>query len=346
MAQDLTPQQILAVLSARNARTQEEYNAILAAAGLGGGNPLEYRESQNFQHMDNTGDSSPVLGAPNRQITQQIGSGGSSTGSNTWDPTTGKYTGLSSGMSENAQMLMALTMLAGGAYGAYAAGGGAGASAGAAGGMSGMDLAADAGMGSINSGGGGLWNASGGVSGMDLAADGGMGSVSGGGSSLGSAGTVAGTSAGSSALTNAGTNAATNAGTKLLTDNAGGIVGSVLGALDSGDKTQTQNRDPWGPAQPYLKGLLGEGADLYNQYKQQPFSQAEQTGYGNVGNVLDYINANAGGLLSGFQANASGANQFQRGNPRKSLIGASYDPSVSPVSWRPGLLSSFGTKKG
>ena len=81
------------------------------------------------------------------------------------------------------------------------------------------------------------------------------------------------------------------------------------------------------------------------QYKQQPFSPAEQTAYGNLGNMYDFINANASGLMSGFNANASGQNQFSRNNPRKGLIGNSYDPATSPVAWAPGLLGSFGTKR-
>lgn len=122
----------------------------------------------------------------------------------------------------------------------------------------------------------------------------------------------------------------------------GGLLGAYLGYKDSKDKTDTQTRDPWAPAQPYLRGLFSEGADLFGQYKQQPFSPSEQTAYGNYGNVLDFINANAPGLMSGFDATAAGKNQFQRGAPRQ-LIGNSYDPMASPVAWRPGLLGSFGT---
>ena len=76
-------------------------------------------------------------------------------------------------------------------------------------------------------------------------------------------------------------------------DVATGLLGAYLGYQDSKDKENTQKTEPWGPAQPYLKGLLGEGAGLFDQYKQQPFSPAEQTAYGNFGNTLDFINANA-----------------------------------------------------
>jgi hypothetical protein len=386
---DLTPQQLQAVLYAsQHARTAEEYNAILQSVNLAGsgisGSPLEYRQSQNWQYGDpnNPENSGQYLGAPNQQITQQI----NGSGSHTWDPQSGKYTGLSSGMSEGAQTLMALTMLAGGAAGAYSAGAGAGAGAGAAGAGAGAGVgagtgtagglvtltpaeiaatntAATAGLGSQVAatmpalGATGAAGAVGAGVGAGTAAGGTGGGVTAG--QAASAGTtglnamrqgeIAGYETNGSVPSSAAVDGGgdwLSAASKLFGNNAGGLLGALGGYLDSKDKQETTNRDPWGPAQPYLKGLLQEGAGLYDQYKQQPFSPSEQNAYGNVGNVLDYMNANAGGLLSGFQANASGANQFSRNNPRRSLIGSSYDPGTSPVAWQPGLLGNFGTRKG
>jgi hypothetical protein len=161
---------------------------------------------------------------------------------------------------------------------------------------------------------------------------------------IGSGGNMAGTGSGSTAGLNSG--GLLGAGANALTggngDVLGGLLGAYLGYQDGKDKEQTSKTEPWGPAQPYLKGLLSEGAGLYDQYKQQPFTQAQQNAYGNYGNVLDFINANAGGLMSGFDANARGANQFQRGKPR-TLLGNSYDAATSPVSWQPSLLGNFGT---
>lgn len=366
MAQDLTPQQIAAVMAARNARTQEEYNAILQAAGLTGA-PLEYRESQTYSQ---DGVDHQIANPLTRQITQQI----NGSASNTWDPVTGKYTGLSSGMSEAMQTLMALTMLAGGAYGAYAAGGGAGAgAAGAAG--------AGAGAGGTGTAGGLVTLTPGEIAATNTAATAGLGgqvagtmpslgAYAGGaaGAAAGGAGSGSGISAGQAA--SAGTTgvnamrqgeiagyetngsmpssaAVDNGGgwlsalSKALGGNAGGLLGGLAGYLDSKDKQQKSDRAPWEPMQPYLLGLANDGSGIYNQLKQQPFSPAQQTAYGNVGGVLDVINQNAGGLLSGFQANASGANQFVRGQ-RRPLIGSSFNPTAQ--QWQPGLLAAFGTK--
>ena len=135
---------------------------------------------------------------------------------------------------------------------------------------------------------------------------------------------------------------------KLLTNGGGwgNIIGGLLGAYagyqGSKDKENTTRTEPWGPAQPYLQGLLQKGAGLYDRFEATPFSDAERAAYGNQGNVLDYINANAPGLMSGFDATAAGRNQFVRGQPR-GLIGNSYDAAMSPVAWRPSLLGDFGT---
>ena len=125
----------------------------------------------------------------------------------------------------------------------------------------------------------------------------------------------------------------------------GGLLGAYLGYKDGKDGKQiTSQAAPWEPAQPYIRGLFEDGAGLYRGYRQEPFSQAEQTAYANQGNVLDFIGGNAPGLMSGFDATASGRNQFSRDNPRRSLIGNSYDAATSPVAWRPGLLGAFGAK--
>lgn len=126
------------------------------------------------------------------------------------------------------------------------------------------------------------------------------------------------------------------AGTGL---NLGGVLGAAAGALSSKDQQQTSSRDPWAPAQPMLKGLIDQLPALQQQYAQQPFNDAQKAGYNNMAGLLDLVNRNAGGLLGGFQANASGANQFVRGQPR-GLIGSSFSPS--PQEWNPQSYGRFG----
>lgn len=121
--------------------------------------------------------------------------------------------------------------------------------------------------------------------------------------------------------------------------NLGSALGALAGAASSRDQTQSSNRDPWAPAQPFLRQQIAQGQQLAEQYQRQPFSQAQQTAYGNYGGLLDALNGSAGGLLGGMSANASGANNFDRSNPRRQLqSGGSVDLS----RWMPGLLGNFG----
>lgn len=132
-----------------------------------------------------------------------------------------------------------------------------------------------------------------------------------------------------------------NAGAKAANTglNLGGVLGAAAGALSSKDQQQTSSRDPWAPAQPMLKGLIDQLPALQQQYAQQPFNDAQKAGYNNMAGLLDLVNRNAGGLLGGFQANASGANQFVRGQPR-GLIGSSFSPTAE--QWSPQSYGRFG----
>lgn len=63
------------------------------------------------------------------------------------------------------------------------------------------------------------------------------------------------------------------------------IAGSVIGGLLSGSggsSSATQSKDPWGPAQDWLKSNLATGQSLQNFYQQNPFSDAQKQAYGNA----------------------------------------------------------------
>lgn len=149
---------------------------------------------------------------------------------------------------------------------------------------------------------------------------------------------------GSTGLANMAGNVAQAAG-GIPWNTIGQIGMGVLGAADARNDTntaQTSNtREPWAAAQPLLKSLLGQGQTLADRYAQQPFSQAQQTAYNNVGGLLNAINGGASGLLGGAMANAAGTNNFDRSNPRRQLTGSSFNLS----QFAPGLLNFFGGGK-
>ena len=120
----------------------------------------------------------------------------------------------------------------------------------------------------------------------------------------------------------------------------GGLLGAGLGALS--EKDTTTSKDPWAPAQPWIKQNIADGQALQAQYKAQPFNQAQQTSYNNIGGLLNAMNQMAPTMMQGFSNNASGANQFSRSNPTRSLLGT--DVMKSGATWNPGLLNFFPQK--
>ena len=120
--------------------------------------------------------------------------------------------------------------------------------------------------------------------------------------------------------------------------NLGSVFGGVAGAMGSRDQQQTSSRDPWAPAQPFLKDLLSQGQQLQQQYLQQPFSPQQQAAYNNIGGLLNAVNNSAGGLFGGMTANASGLNNFDRSNPRRPLVPGG---SINLAGFAPQATSFF-----
>lgn len=95
--------------------------------------------------------------------------------------------------------------------------------------------------------------------------------------------------------------------------NLGSIVGGLLGAADSKDGVQTQSRDPWGPAQGYLKNLLGDAEALRKQRAATPFSARQTQAYDNAFGLADQAQAALPGLLDFAQQMQGGGFNWQRG---------------------------------
>jgi hypothetical protein len=117
----------------------------------------------------------------------------------------------------------------------------------------------------------------------------------------------------------------------------GGLLGAGLGALSS--KDETTSRDPWAPAQDFMKQQISQGQQLSKKYQEQPFSQQQQTAYNNIGGLLNAINTMAPQLIGGYAANASGQNQYSRANPTRGLIGSNV--MATNPQWNPGAFNFF-----
>ena len=65
-----------------------------------------------------------------------------------------------------------------------------------------------------------------------------------------------------------------------------GMLGALGGATSSGNTTQTVNRDPWRPAQPYIQANINSASQLQDYYQKNPLSALQKTAYNNafVGN--------------------------------------------------------------
>ena len=118
---------------------------------------------------------------------------------------------------------------------------------------------------------------------------------------------------------------------------AGAAAGSLLGGLIGGKSgsgtqqggTQTVNKDPWAPAQDWMKQNLATGQSLQNRYAQNPFNAQQMNAYGNLASGNDYLNRLTPGLLqqmsqpSGFNRN----NPTARPNPLNF-----YAPETHPMA--------------
>jgi hypothetical protein len=93
----------------------------------------------------------------------------------------------------------------------------------------------------------------------------------------------------------------------LTGGNLGAIVGGLAGAAASGDTTTSAQKDPWGPAQSYLKDNLAQNKRMQDYYSANPFSQEQKTAYQGL------LNTNANGLSNGGNYNQI-ANNFMGSN--------------------------------
>lgn len=100
-----------------------------------------------------------------------------------------------------------------------------------------------------------------------------------------------------------------------------GVVGSALsdkgGGSGGGAGSQTQSKEPWAAAQPWIMNNLMQGQNLQNAYTAQPFSNLQNQAYNNQNNQSAYMRALVPDLLgqiSGQQVGFDRSKQNVRPN--------------------------------
>lgn len=94
-----------------------------------------------------------------------------------------------------------------------------------------------------------------------------------------------------------------------------GVVGSAMsdkGGGGGGAGSQTQSKEPWAMAQPWILSNLVQGQNLQNAYTAQPFSNAQNQAYNNQNNQSAYMRALVPDLLGQISGQTLG---FDRSNP-------------------------------
>lgn len=128
----------------------------------------------------------------------------------------------------------------------------------------------------------------------------------------------------------------------------GQIGGALVGGLFSdsgGGQSQSQTREPWGPAQQGLKDVLGDATKLREYYKQNPLNQIQQTGYQNLlGDLDNYRQSIAPGMM-GL------ANRFMNSNYQRAQAGSELGGFLQPerglgAGMAPGMGLAAGGGQG
>lgn len=127
----------------------------------------------------------------------------------------------------------------------------------------------------------------------------------------------------------------------------GPVAGAVVGGLMGGDsqQSQSQSREPWAPAQPWLRQNLQTGQNLQNYYQQNPFNSIQRTSYQNLlGDIDNYRNVNPG--LMAFANRLMNTNYSRNGGQGGGMGGGSVPQGYASGQGSMGAQSAQGGSAG
>jgi hypothetical protein len=113
---------------------------------------------------------------------------------------------------------------------------------------------------------------------------------------------------------------------ELLPQVAGPLIGGLLGGMSGGSAqggTQTQTKEPWADAAPWLRQQIQTGQDLQGHYQRNPFNAQQQNAYGNLSAGTNTVNQ----LIPSLLGQMSNQPAFDRNNPTARQSSMSFNPS-------------------
>lgn len=117
---------------------------------------------------------------------------------------------------------------------------------------------------------------------------------------------------------------------------AGAVVGGLMGGGESGG--QQVSKDPWGPTQEPLKGVISDAEALRQYQLRNPYNSLQMTGYQNMFGDLDAYRGQNNGLMQ-FANRMMGTN-YQRGMPSQPAgLLAQTQPQAGAGLLNPGIFS-------
>lgn len=134
----------------------------------------------------------------------------------------------------------------------------------------------------------------------------------------------------------------------FLGNNAGSIIGGVLGAVGSSGSTtntQTATRDPWGAAQPFMVKNLEDEAKLKAYYQQNPFNAQQQAGLNNTFADADNFRGKVAPGLLDFANNAM-TSSYSRQTGGAPGSGGGYGGLLQPGGRSGGGAGPFSVAQG
>lgn len=112
----------------------------------------------------------------------------------------------------------------------------------------------------------------------------------------------------------------------------GGLIGGALDGNQSangGAGSTNTTRDPWGPAQQYIKDNLATNKSLQDYYAQNPFSGLQQQQYQKLFDTLSNNQAGGNAMLANAQAFMG-----SRGGKLGPMQAMPTNTKAAPIDWQ------------